>query len=123
MLFLFLTVSLAGCRLPAFLTRGTSATSTPTDSVLSGEVSIYLQDNAFHPQQLTVKVGTTVNWINRDPAFHSVTSDTGLFKSSLLTVGQMFSYTFDQPGTYPYYCEKSGGPGGKGMSGKIIVVA
>lgn len=121
---LFLTASVSGCQLPAFLTRGgSSATRTPTDAVPSGQVNIFLQDYEFHPDRLTVKAGTTINWINRDPVFHTVTSDTGVFKSGLLAVGQMYSYTFDKPGTYPYYCEKSGGPGGEGMSGVIIVVA
>jgi plastocyanin len=40
----------------------------------------------------------------------------------LLSVGQLFSFTFDEPGTYPYYCDNHGGPGGEGMSGVIIVV-
>jgi plastocyanin len=122
-LLLFLAASVSGCQLPAFLNRGgTSATKTPTDSVPSGQVNIYLQDYEFHPQRLTVKTGTTVIWINRDPVFHSITSDTGVFHSGLLAVGQAFSYTFAEPGTFPYYCEKNGGPNGEGMSGVIVVV-
>jgi plastocyanin len=97
-------------------------TGTVTPQVISGRVNVVLQDNAFHPRQFTVKVGTTIIWVNKDPAFHSVVSDDGLFKSGLLAIGQSFSYTFDKAGTYPYYCSVHGGAGGKGMSGEIIVV-
>jgi plastocyanin len=122
-LLLFLAASVSGCQLPAFLNRGgVSATKTPTDSVPSGQVNVFLQDYEFHPQKLTVKTGTTVTWINRDPVFHTVASDTGLFQSGLLAVGQTYSYTFDQPGTYPYRCESNSGPGGAEMRGEITVV-
>ncbi|MBN2086345.1 MAG: cupredoxin domain-containing protein [Anaerolineales bacterium] len=97
-------------------------TGTPTSDVLSGKVTVTIQEYEFHPDRLTVKAGTTVSWINRDPVFHTVVSDTGLFQSTMLAVGQMFSHTFDNPGTFPYYCEKDGGPGGEGMSGVITVV-
>ena len=117
---LILMACVSGCQLPVI--GGPIATKTPTDSVPSGQVSIYLQDYKFQPQKITVKVGTTINWINKDPVFHSVVSDTGLFHSGMLAIGQMYSYTFDQPGTYPYYCGKNGGPGGEGMSGVIEVV-
>ncbi|MBN1439386.1 MAG: cupredoxin domain-containing protein [Anaerolineales bacterium] len=120
---ILLGAGVSGCQLPAFLTGGgSSATKTPTDSIPSGTVNIYLQDYAFHPERITVKAGTKVTWINRDPVFHSVTSETGLFRSGLLAVGQAFTFTFEQPGTYRYYCEKSGGPNGEGMSGMITVV-
>jgi plastocyanin len=99
-----------------------SGTGTPGTQVFSGKLNVILQDNKFNPAQLTVQAGSTIIWINRDPSFHTVHSDTGLFQSGLLSVGAVFSYTFDQPGTYPYYCDNRGGPGGEGMSGVITVV-
>jgi plastocyanin len=112
---------LAGCkRSPGPTPDGTV---TPTSDVLSGKVTILLQDNEFHPQKLTIRAGTTVSWINKDPQFRTVRSDDGLFQSSALAIGQMFSFTFDEPGTYAYYCEPGGGSGGEGMSGVITVVA
>jgi plastocyanin len=98
-------------------------TVTPTSDVLSGKVTILLQDNEFHPQKLTIRAGTMVSWINKDPQFRIIRSDDGLFKSSSLAIGQMFSFTFDKPGTYKYYCEPGGSPDGVGMSGEITVVA
>lgn len=118
---LIILASLTGCkRQPGPTPDGTA---TATSDVLSGKVTILLQDNEFHPQKLTVKAGTTVSWINKDPQFRIVRSEDGLFKSSSLAIGQMFSFTFDKPGTYKYYCEPGGGPGGVGMSGVITVVA
>lgn len=119
----FLLAVLSGCKLiPGTSTVGSSGTGTPSPEVVSGKVTITIQEYGFHPDRLTIKAGTTVSWINRDPVFHSVRSDTDLFQSGLLAIGQMYSFTFDEPGTYPYYCEKNGGPGGEGMSGVITVV-
>jgi plastocyanin len=118
-----LILSLSACNGFPFRTQpqGTE-TVTVTAEVISGRTNVILQDNAFHPQQLTVKVGTTITWVNKDPAFHSVIADDDLFRSGLLAIGQPFSFTFDQPGTYLYYCGVNGGPGGKGMSGEIVVI-
>lgn len=121
--FLFLIAALSGCRQsPSTSPSPSSGTGTPSPEALSGKVNVNLQEHKFIPDRLTVKAGTTVVWINRDPVFHTVRSDSNLFQSGLLAVGQPFSFTFDEPGTYPYYCEKDGGPGGEGMSGVIIVV-
>lgn len=71
---------------------------------------------SFYPQTLHVKVGTTVTWTNMDNVAHTVTSDTGLFNSSLLNHMQSFSYTFTTAGTYTYHCTPH-----PYMTGTIIV--
>jgi plastocyanin len=125
---LILFAALSGCKskptpTPEGTISPTAIPGTPTAEMISGKVTIILQDNEFHPQKLTVKAGTTVSWINKDPEFRTIRSDTGLFPSNPLAIGQIFSFTFDKPGTYKYYCEPGGGPGGEGMSGVITVVA
>jgi hypothetical protein len=45
-----------------------------------------------------------VTWINRDIVRHTVTSSDGLFDSGRLSAGGRFNYTFDEPGTYGYFC-------------------
>ena len=87
----------------------------------SATADISLVNYSFDLSELTVSVGTTVVWTNKDNVMHTVTSDTGLFDSGSLRNGDTFSFTFDQAGTYLYYCRPHGGPGGAGMSGKIIV--
>lgn len=53
---------------------------------------------------LRVPVGTTVTWTNDDQMMHSVTAADGSFDSGLLDAGESWSYTFDQPGEFEYFC-------------------
>jgi plastocyanin len=81
-----------------------SGCTSNTNSTNVGANEVSIQNMAYNPSTLTVKVGTTVKWTNLDPATHDVTSDTGVFQSGNMTNGQTFSYTFNQTGTYPYHC-------------------
>lgn len=83
-------------------------------STANAEVKI---DNfSFGPQTLTVPVGATVTWTNRDDIPHTVVSTDGVFKSKVRDTDEKFSYTFDKAGTYPYYCSIH-----PKMTGKIVV--
>jgi plastocyanin/glucose/arabinose dehydrogenase len=86
------------------------------------EVSV--QDNFFSPDEITINVGDTIEWVSTGTTFaHNVVADDGSFDSGVPTSSAFtFSVTFDEPGTYQYYCELHGAPGGIGMSGVIIVV-
>lgn len=66
--------------------------------------TVIIQDVSYQPSSLTVPAGTTVTWINRGIVRHTVTSTNGLFDSGRLASGGSFNYTFDEPGTYDYYC-------------------
>jgi plastocyanin len=59
---------------------------------------------AFMSVNIEVKVGTTVTWKNQDNVSQSVTFKNGMKDSCLHYQGQSFSYTFNTPGTYQYYC-------------------
>jgi plastocyanin len=69
----------------------------------AGAVSI---DNfTFTPQTLTVKAGTTITWTNRDDIPHGIASDKNAFpRSKALDTDDNFSFKFDTPGTYKYFC-------------------
>jgi plastocyanin len=59
--------------------------------------------------QLMVQPGTTVTWTNQDGVAHTSTSGVpgspdGLWDSSALSSGGSFSFTFEQPGEFPYFC-------------------
>lgn len=83
---------------------------------------IVLVDNfAFSPRVVTVQKGTTVVWVNKETPKHTVTSDDNLFNSETMSVGVSFSFTFDETGTFAYYCKFHGDAGGVGMVGQIIV--
>ena len=73
---------------------------------------------SFGPVTLTVPVGTTVTWTNRDDIPHNTvsTDDPKIFKSKLLDTDEKFSFTFSKPGTYSYFCSIH-----PKMTGKIIV--
>ena len=76
----------------------------------SGLPGCEVDDACFSDSNLTVAVGTTVSWSNDDTIAHTVTSgnfDVGisdLFDSSLFPPGESFEYTFDDPGTFDYFC-------------------
>lgn len=79
-------------------------------------------DSEFAPPVLRVVAGTTVTWRNDGQFPHTVDADSGLFSSGNLDSGDTYEFTFENPGTYAYYCEYHGGPGGQGMAGAIVVV-
>jgi len=67
-------------------------------------------NECFLPYEVTVAVGATVTWSNDDTAAHTVTSGTisdgvdGLFDSSIFMSGTTFEFTFDDAGSYDYFC-------------------
>jgi plastocyanin len=74
-----------------------------------GENEVIIQGMTFSPGSRTVAVGTTIKWINRDAVVHTVTSGdpnapSGVFDSGNLGSNGEFSYTFNTPGTFRYYC-------------------
>jgi plastocyanin len=88
----------------------------------AAEFMVRVEDSFFEPFQLAIDVNDTVVWTGFGAQDHSVTSDDGLF-NSLVLFSETFSYTFQTPGVYPYYCENHGNPGGDGMSGTVVVSA
>ena len=67
-------------------------------------VEIVIDNFAFAPAELTVAPGTTVTWTNHDDIPHTVTSTDGAFKSHALDTDDSFSFTFEKPGSYRYFC-------------------
>ncbi len=69
-------------------------------------VTINISDYAYQPDRITVPVGTTVVWSNQDDEAHDVTSEGGpnVLSSPDFGKGGSFSFTFNQPGEYKYYC-------------------
>jgi plastocyanin len=68
------------------------------------EKRVLVQNFMFTPMSLTVSAGTTVTWTNLDNEPHTVSSDTGLFRSGALDTNDSFAFTFDTPGTYHFTC-------------------
>ncbi len=60
----------------------------------------------YQPGKTQVKAGATVTWINEDEIYHSITADKNSFAAALDGKGKSFSFTFDQPGLYSYFCDR-----------------
>lgn len=75
-----------------------------SDATGAGEIG--LSRMAFAPNTFTVKAGTTVKWVNSkvDGIDHTVTAADNAFDSGVLKPGASFSFTFNAPGTYQYFC-------------------
>jgi plastocyanin len=96
----------------------------PIPFFATARLYVFVEDNFFSPADLSVTAGTTVTW-NWADAFapHNVAPDATQPARSgdPVTAPHQYSFTFDTPGTYRYYCEVHGGPNGTGMSGIIEV--
>lgn len=82
----------------------TTAAPPTTAAAGGGGTAVTLENFAFSPATVTVKVGDTVTWTNNDSATHNVTADDGSFKSPDFGQGGTFSFTFQKAGTYTYGC-------------------
>jgi len=71
-----------------------------------------LTDTAFQPNPANIQVGDTVSWTNNDNTIHTVIEGNpatggeveGGFASEILGPGVTFEHTFNQTGTFEYYC-------------------
>jgi len=97
------------------LVAGT-ATVTANDQSSAANAAVNIDNFVFGPQTITVPVGATVTWTNKDDIPHTSVSTEGVFKSKVLDTDEKFSYTFTKPGTYPYYCTIH-----PKMTGKVVV--
>lgn len=82
---------------------------------------VMMQNTSFQPQELSVQPGATVTWTNEDNFAHTVTAGTrgnpsGLFDAGEVAAGDTFSFTFEESGTYEYFCSIH-----DGMHGVIVV--
>jgi plastocyanin len=83
--------------------------------------AVLIKGFVFKPSPLEVKTGTEVTWSNEDQILHTVTAgspgtETGVFNQELPERGAVFSFTFEDPGTYPYFCARH-----NSMTGTVVV--
>jgi plastocyanin len=98
------------------LLLGGSSAVRASDQPSAASAEVKIDNFSFAPQTLTVPVGTTVTWTNRDDIPHTIVSTDGVFKSKVRDTDEKFSYTFTKAGTYTYYCSVH-----PKMTGKIVV--
>lgn len=73
------------------------------DAAHAADTMVTIDNFTFEPAQLTIKVGATVTWKNRDDIPHTVVS-AGKFRSKAMDTDDSYSFTFTTPGTYKYFC-------------------
>ncbi|MGY5149451.1 MAG: cupredoxin domain-containing protein [Candidatus Nitrosopumilus sp. bin_68KS] len=113
------------------LTNNSENKTTETDDlIIQGDIIMptkvsrpgcEVQDICYIPSSIVTQKGKPVTWVNQDSAFHSVTSGfyeepTDLFDSGHLDPFESYSVTFDESGTYDYFCTLH-----PWMKGQVIV--
>jgi amicyanin len=88
----------------------------PAPALAASTHAVDIVDFAFAPAVLTITVGDTVTWTNRDAVAHTATGDG--FDSGDLAQGASYSVTFTAAGTYDYLCTPH-----PTMTGRIVVQA
>jgi len=86
---------------------------------------------SYSPSTVTIQVGDSVTWVNQGGG-HNVVADNGSFRcangcdgaggnGNVSSSAWTATRTFTQAGTFGYFCEAHGGPGGSGMAGTVVV--
>jgi len=95
---------------------GVAASAWAAEPAAAGP-TVKIDNFTFGPAALTIKVGTTVTWVNGDDIPHTVVSvDHTTFKSKVLDTDQSYTFTFTKAGEYPYFCSLH-----PHMTGKVVV--
>lgn len=111
---------------------GTSPSSSSSERSENSGTAVTIEDFAFAPKTLSVDVGSTVLWTNADDILHTVTSGRGQKQGvpgvtedkdarpdgtfdRELELDDTFEFTFDEAGTYRYFCAIH-----PGMTGVVV---
>lgn len=108
-------ISLSGAAVLSASEPASAAAGSPESSTGSA-AEVKIDNFAYTPGVITVKVGTEVTWINHDDIPHTVDSAQGKFKSAALDTDNKFQFRFTEPGEYPFYCRMH-----PKMTGKVVV--
>jgi len=93
-----------------------SSQTSPATQKTVGKNAVAIQNFAYSPATITVKVGESISWTNQDSAGHSATADDSSFDTGVLPQGQSKSLRFAKAGTYTYHCSVH-----PSMKGTVIV--
>ena len=89
-----------------------------TSYVYGRQIEVEITNFSFSPVLVTINVGDTIKWVNRDGAAHTVTADGGSFASGTLSTNASFVKKFTGAGTFDYHCAFH-----PDMTGRITVLA
>lgn len=97
----FLMVLILGCNL---------SNKTAQENIVPQNIIQQTDILDFSLDTMTIHVGTTITWTNRDSNIHTSTSgippkSDGFWSSQFLNENQRFSHTFNQAGIFYYWCK------------------
>ena len=97
----FLMILLLGCNLTNDTAQGT---------IIPENITRQTEILDFSFEDITINIGGTIIWTNRDSNVHTSTSGVppksdGLWDSPFLNENDQFSHTFDQSGIFYYWCK------------------
>jgi FtsP/CotA-like multicopper oxidase with cupredoxin domain len=90
--------------------------STPPVPAEEGTTIISIGNSSYSIKELRIKQGMKVTWVNDDIQIHTVTELNNKFNSGNMAPKGKWSRTFDQKGTFIYYCSTH-----PSMEAKVIV--
>ena len=93
---------------------GAGASPQPSGPTRDGQ-KVVIEATSFEPADLLIDSGTAVTWQWAGGVAHDVVGSN--FASAIQTDGT-FTYTFNQPGAYDYWCNLH-----PGMKGTVTVVS
>lgn len=71
----------------------------------SAATGVEIVEFTYDPDPIEVEVGDSVTWTNEDSAPHTATADDGSFDTGTLDKGKPGTVSFEEAGTFPYFCE------------------
>lgn len=98
-----------------------------TSSTSSQDVVVKMFDNRFEYTHIAVPLGGTVKWVGAGRQPHNAVAADGswtteaAFGSLDQLEGDESVLTYDQPGTYVFFCTYHGNAEGDGMAGTLVV--
>ena len=117
---LSISISIIGLSLSGYTSEeiNSEETMTTVEEIVKADVIIPIKvsrpgcdikDICYIPPNIVIEKGKSVTWLNEDSSFHSVTSGfypepSGLFDSGHLDPYQSYTLSFDEYGTYDYFC-------------------
>lgn len=66
------------------------------------ENTVLIENYKYEPAEITIQVGESVTWINKDAVRHTTTGDG--FDSGLFGKDESYTHVFDEAGTFAYIC-------------------
>ena len=93
-----------------------AAARQPVPQAPAASVTVTIDNFSFTPKEITIAKGTTVTWVNHDDVPHTVVDADKVFRSKALDTDDRFSFTFNDAGTFGYFCSVH-----PMMTGKVVV--